>query len=604
MGDTMIFLFHRRFHENRKFFLFTGILFLFFSVFLPAQRAGPTLPSVGAAPVWYRDLGELILGQPHLQAESVVLACTSGAIKSFFRTGTQLWNFNQQEPATPFVARSVEGATYTCDTSGNFRAINRVGRELWRVTLERPICHPPIVGWDGRVFIPADSELSCRTASGRSLWSIDLGSPIALAPILDRIGSFVTVLENGDFVKVNQFSTVDRLRLTEMPFLIASMISGNRKTYVLLYPNGAAESIIFDESALRGSRLSRDRFPSLPAAPAAAIGRGGEFAVTLRDGRVLLIDETGQVLWSGNSHETAVERGAANLNKDQAAMVFDERGIYSITTRGVTGFAADGRRRFIHRIEEASSIPALSDEGILYVTGRSRNLYSYKLDSRARTTPRFRYYGYAPEGTYGMGSPPPSPWASDSWRYDPNEQNAMVARIEDAINSGQIGEREPYYKAYLMEMIGFFLNDPHYSRVRPNVLPTLHIEFIRLLGRIGSRETVPFLWRIFDTYHDPTVRAACAEAIGNIGVDPYGNTYMSFSFFLAANNPNRDPRLLMSATTSIAALSRFSGPPLSGEGIILLRHFSNLTWAPLAIRNQINMELEALFREGLDQPMR
>jgi hypothetical protein len=135
-------------------------------------------------------------------------------------------------------------------------------------------------------------------------------------------------------------------------------------------------------------------------------------------------------------------------------------------------------------------------------------------------------------------------------------------------------------------------------------MPMMHIELIRLLGRIGSRETVPFLWNIFDRYHDPAVRAATAEAIGNIGVDPYGNTYFSFNFLLSANNPNRDPTLLMAATRSIAALSRFSGPPLSGEGIILLRHFSNLTWAPSVIRNQIQMELEGLFREGLDRPMR
>jgi hypothetical protein len=79
---------------------------------------------------------------------------------------------------------------------------------------------------------------------------------------------------------------------------------------------------------------------------------------------------------------------------------------------------------------------------------------------------------------------------------------------------------------------------------------------------------------------------------------------MSFNFLLAANNPNRDPLLLMAATRSIAALSRFSGPPLSGDGILLLRLFSNLTWAPLTVRNQINLELEGLFREGLDRPMR
>jgi outer membrane protein assembly factor BamB len=599
-----------RFHKYLKLCFLSGCFFLLFPENLLSQRAnlnegaGSALMQVGAAPVWDQVLGDLVSGQPYLQAESVVVACEGGAIRSFFRTGSPLWDFDPEIAATPFVARSMEGATYICDVSGYFRAINRVGRELWRINLGGPITHPPVVGWDGRVFIPVESQLSCRTASGRQLWSIDLDSPFALSPRLDRIGSVVTVLQNRDFVKISQFSTIDRIRLEQIPALIVSMINDNRKTYVLLYSNGSAERINFDENASRGNRLSRDRFPSLPAPPAEAMGREGQFVVTLRDGRVLFLNESGQVLWTGNSHETAAERGPANLDTNQATMVFDERGIYSITTRGMTGFAADGRRRFILRFDEASSIPAFSDEGLLYVPGRDQSLHTYKVESRPRTIPRTRYYGHAPEGSYGMGNPPPSPWFSDGRRFAQDEQDVMLIRIENAINSGQIGEREPAYVAYLMEMIGFFLNDPHYSRVRPNVMPERHIDLIRLLGRIGSRETVPFLWNIFDRYHDSTVRAAAAEAIGNIGVDPYGNTFHSFNFLLSANNPNRDPRLLMSATTAIAALSRFSGPPLSGEGIILLRHFSNLTWAPVAIRNQIRMELEALFREGLDQPVR
>ena len=180
----------------------------------------------------------------------------------------------------------------------------------------------------------------------------------------------------------------------------------------------------------------------------------------------------------------------------------------------------------------------------------------------------------------------------------------MLERIERAISSGQLGESEPAYVGYLHEMIGFFLNDPHYSRVRPAVMPTRRVAYLRLLGRVGSRETVPFLWNIFDRDQEPAVKAACAEAIGSIGVDPNGSTFESFNFLLAANNPNRDPQLLMSATASIAALCRFSGPPLSGQGILLLRFFSNLTWAPVSIRNQIRNELQALYREGLDQVMR
>jgi outer membrane protein assembly factor BamB len=147
------------------------------------------------------------------------------------------------------------------------------------------------------------------------------------------------------------------------------------------------------------------------------------------------------------------------------------------------------------------------------------------------------------------------------------------------------------------------MGSPHQSRVRSLVPPPRRVAFIQLLGRIGSRETVPFLWNIFDRDPHPSIRAAVAEAIGNIGVDPTGRTFVSFNFFLTPNNNNLDPQLLMSAISSIAALSRFAGPPLSNDGILLLRRLSLLTWAPPIVRNQITRELEGLFRTDVDVVM-
>jgi len=598
-------------YRSRTLYFLTGFFFL--TSLIPgilraqtnpaagSQKLNPYSQPVGAAPVWNQNLGDLVAGQPFLQAESAVVACSAGSIKSFYMTGTPLWSFDPQDAVTPYIARSVEGAAYICNNAGSFKAINRIGRELWRMNLDKPISFPPVVGWDGRVFVPLGSQIFCRTAAGNPLWSVDLGSPIKIAPMLDHAGSLVTVLENRDFVRVSQFSAVEKVTLAQHPLLIVSLKSGTQDSYVLFYPSGQTEKIVYNESAARGSKLSRNSFPALQAVPSSAVSKGDQYAVTLRDGRVQFFDESGRLLWTGNSHETTAEKGAANLDQSHAAMVFDERGVYCLSTRGATGFAVDGRRRFILKFAEASSVPAFSDEGLLYVCGMDKNLYVYKVDSRPRNVPRSRYYGPDPEGSYGMGNPPPSPWAGDGRRYSDDQQALMYTTISKAINSGQIGEDEPAYVAYMMEMIGFFLNDPHYSQVRPAVKPPQRVDLIRLLGQVGSRETVPFLWNIFDKDPEPSVKAACAEAIGKIGVDPKGSTFASYNFLLAANNPNRDPQLLMSATTSIAALCRFSGPPLSGEGILLLRYFSNLSWAPNTIKTQIKSQLDALYREGLDK---
>jgi hypothetical protein len=153
----------------------------------------------------------------------------------------------------------------------------------------------------------------------------------------------------------------------------------------------------------------------------------------------------------------------------------------------------------------------------------------------------------------------------------------------------------------MMEMIGIFIGNPAASIVRPLVRPEQRIRLISLLAHVGSRETIPFLWTIFDIDPEPAVRRACADAIGIIGVDPTGRSFYSYNYLLSPNNPNIDPQLVLAATSSIAKLCRFAGPPLAPDGIRVLRYFLNLSSIPNFVTAQVRLELDALFREGLDQ---
>jgi outer membrane protein assembly factor BamB len=592
--------------NQSKYLQITAFLLLASAVNLSAQqqRVDAINAPVGAAPMWETAIGDTIRGTPHLQAGSVVLVGENGSVRSFYMSSTPLWNFDARGTAVPHIARSYEAATYICSTDGILMAINRVGRELWRLRLDKPISYSPVVGWDGRVFITLDSTMTCRTASGNALWTLELDSPVAFAPVLDRTGSVATVLQNMDFVKVDQFSFLERIRLTRLPAMIVSLNEGSVQSYVLFYSSGEMEKIVYNDHSRAGSKLTKSNLRSLPAAPVAASSRGSQFVVTLRDGKTLCADAQGNILWSRNTHEAVEEKGSGNLAVGQAAMMYDERGIYTLTIRGVSAFTPEGRRRFVHRLSnECSGVPALSDEGILYACGRDNILRVYKIDAKPRTVPRSRFYGPEPEGTYGMGNPPPSPWVGDGSRYSDVNQDFVFAEMERVIKSGQIGKNEPIYVAYMMEMIGFFIGNPHYSPVRPAVKPPQRIRLIYLLAQVGSRETIPFLWNIFDKDPEPAVRRACADAIGVIGVDPTGRSFVSYNFLLSPNNPNMDPQLVLAATSSIAMLSRFSGPPLATDGIRVLRYFSNLPSIPNFVRAQIRNEIDGLFREGLDQPL-
>ncbi|MDR2553249.1 MAG: PQQ-binding-like beta-propeller repeat protein [Treponema sp.] len=571
--------------------LLTGLI-----LSLPAQQREPP---VSADPIWEQDLRGTVIGLPTLQAESAVVVLAEGDVKSYSRFGNWLWTYNAKERLSPHVSRAREGTSYVCTESGTVIAVNRIGRELWKLSLGTPITAPIVVGWDGRLFIPAGQKMYCRTASGYSLWMRDLGSPIFVKPVLDHRGGTAMVLDNNEFTLVSHLSIVEKIQLNAKPLHIVPLpLDSGKDSFMLFYANGGVERIYRGA----GNELVSERLPSLSQTPAAAVGWKDHVAVTLRDGRAqLLTVPGGEVVWTENSHETAAERGSGNLEPYWAAMQFDERGIYVLSTKGVTGFReSDGRRLWILRITGAAAIPSFSDEGYLYSGGTDHFLHAYRIEERKRNIAR-SVYGPAPEGSYGLGNPPPSSWSRvGEGRYDPLVIKLMHDEINAAIKNGQIGEKETDYVGYLIEVAGLSLS-PTYSQVRPQVQILERAEAIRQLGFLGSRETVPFLARLFahkfsnGAYEDPEILKACCEAIGRIGVDPAGDAIRAFTYLLAPDNATMDPAALMAAATATRDLCRFSGPPLADAGIRLLRAFT-ATDFPAVVKRHAATQLENLYK--------
>jgi outer membrane protein assembly factor BamB len=571
---------------------------VFFAVFLSLAslieaQSRAVEPPVSAEPIWEQDLRGDVIGLPFLQAESAVVVLKQGYIKSYSRLGNWLWTYHANEELTPHVTRAREGTSYVCTTGGTVIAINRVGRELWKLNLGSPITAPIVVGWDGRLFIPVGNKIYCRTASGYSLWMRDLGNPVFVSPILDHRGGLAMVLNNNEFTLVSHLSHVERFQLREKPLHIVPLeVTEGKDSFYLFYASGAIDRIYRDGNFA----LVSESLPSLSQTPAAAINWKENAAVTLRDGRVQLLSvPDARVLWTGDSHETRTERGEGNLGPYWASMQFDERGVYTLSAKGVTGFrASDGNRLWILRITGAAAIPSFSDEGYLYSGGTDRILHAYRIEERKRNIAR-SLYGPRPEGSYGLGNPPPSSWAQlGASRFDPVVTKTMHDAIETAIKQGQIGEDETDFVAYLMEMAGISLA-PTYSPVRPQLQIGERADFIRLLGYLGSRETVPFLAALFSKDPEPIIKAACCEALGRIGVDPGGDAIRAFTFLLAPDNATLDPTTLMAAATATKNLCLFSGPPLSDAGIRLLRAFL-ATDFPARVKRHASAELESLFK--------
>lgn len=538
-----------------------------------------------AGVLWRQALGGQALGPPAAEAETVTVVCDGGNLKSFTRQGTILWNFKVRGRLTPFISRSPEGTSYICQTNGVFIAVNRAGRELWRHSLGSPIVAPTLVGWDGRIFVftsGAETVASpgrpgtviCYTASGNRLWSRSLNYPLALPPCSDPGGGFILLLENGELLEIDPFGLTYSRKLPVAPAVIAPMGHG---AILTLYANGNAAI-----SLANGEEIP---LPSLNGVPAAAITRGNLVAVTLTNGRLLLFgpaDTSGaepSVATSTDTETQAAESawelrwtGETHFFQGQApadvGMIFDDRGIYVLTQTGASGFTADGRRLWVFQLQSASTLPALSDEGILYSGGSDWILYAYHLEDRDRPQAR-SIYGPAPKGSYGIAGPRSG--TEIQFNLDDQELRARFSQIRARVGTGTVGEAEREYTAYLMEIADSMGPHPtREARQHPRVSLIYRTEALRLLGIIGSRETIPFLAGLYSYDQDSLIKAAAAEAIGSIGVDPEGIALRAFSALVFPPIPYRDEQALAATAAAAGALCRFSGPPLSEDGIKLL----------------------------------
>jgi outer membrane protein assembly factor BamB len=337
-----------------------------------------------------------------------------------------------------------------------------------------------------------------------------------------------------------------------------------------------------------GAREALKAMP-YPFAPLASAGMGPNAALLLNDGKLAFLSmDQRKILWIKDTHITKEELASSQFEAD---LSFDERGIYILTRTGAAGFAEDGRRLWIMRLKGAAALPGFSDEGVLYSGGSDWILYAYRLEERVRARKQ-ALFGPASEGEYGIGKPMALFMADDSYRYSEGDIERWLREIGQAIQNGQIGGREREYASYLIDIAGSAIETPR-TGARPPVVVRQRSEAVRLLSYFGSGETIPFLADLFIRENDPLVKAAAAEAIGRIGVDPEGHALRVFSNAVYPPAPLRDEHTLAAVASAVGAICRFSGPPLSDAGVRLLTALCSVD-RPATVRIFAERELKTL----------
>ena len=559
-----------------KFFLIKCVFLLLVSAPVFAQSAAREQGLVTSDPFWRQALGGAVQSLPSVQAQSAVVALDGGNIRAYSTAGNPMWNYSARGRISPYVTRSPEGTSYLSRTTGILIAVNRAGRELWRREMDNPLSAKVITGWDGRLFAPTNGKMYCYTASGTLLWTRTLDAPISIAPKLDRDGGILLALNNNEVYRIDPFGNAHVWMLSKTPSVLVSI---GQKRIVVLYTDGTIEVLGSSEDWFLSAQSDSHSLvmPRLPAPVLAAAGKDNNIAITLNDGRTVLLSiEERRIIWTSDSHIREIINNRGSIDPE-TEMLFDERGIYVLSKNGATGFNHAGRRLWFKYLQNTAAVPAFGNDGVLYSGGNDWILYAYKVEDRVLQERR-SLYGPVPDGNYGMGRP--HIFTALNIPLTEEETKVKIEQITAGISAGSVGANEPAWTTFLLNISAG--DEPIQFRIAA----------LNLLGKIGSQETIPWLINIFRRDNEPIIKGAAITAIGDIGVDPQGVALQTFLFTLIQNTI-RDDHVLTAIASATGALCRFSGPPLSETGIRILNMLTTGNRPPNT-RRQANRELASL----------
>ena len=560
---------------------------------LPLYAADNSPVGLSLTPLWRQSVDGTILGPPLAEAGLITVVSDGGTLRSYSALGNRLWTFNANEPQargplSPHLGRSPEGTTYICKNNGVFIAINRSGRELWRRDLGEALIAPPISGWDGRLFLFTQKYIHCYNAAGYPFWRQGMEAAPVFGPVLNSGGGFTMLLKNGSIIEGNAFGRIiarelppesifqpaarrtdesgpgrreaDPARKPPLPVL-TQVLPLERETLLLLYNDGSAVLLPHASDAAPAT-ANATLLPKIEGTPVAAVSRGNRAAVVLSGGRLVLIGGEGGAIWSAETH-------AGNAGAEEISLVYRDDGIYVLSKTGITGFSENGEKILSFNLRNVSGLPALGEDGTLYAGGNDWILYAFRAEGEKKPAPKNTETRVRKD--YGTADPRLSTLEQYPYVFEEGDISRDLREIDRLIMAGTTGEHERLTTAYLMEIA---------TDIRKHTLPRVpgsaplspyyRAEALRLLGYIGSRETIPFLAYVCSADREPAVKAAAAAAIGRIGVDPDGIAFRTFTNMIYPPGPSQDDRVLLAIASAIGALCRFSGPPLSETGAKLL----------------------------------
>lgn len=491
--------------------------------------------------------------------------------------GTAIGKRDMSFRRAPFIAPDPFGRAALPVGSSSIVLLNKAGQEVWTVRLDGAPEGPPSFGPDGRMYAQSSQRLYAFAANGAALWSRDLdervAAPLATGPgggplvgLAD--GSVRLFSRDGAPLWNDGFQSQPRFLATLGGMVVVALADGTVAVRAALEGVDSPEA---QDPAAGTDERSDQRLGSSPLALAA--GQDG-FSILGSDGKVSAFSEDGSLAWSAASGL----RGAAGIERFQGRTVV-------LSRHAVRSFGQDGALFRDLALTNATGLPAVSHSGTVFSGATDWILYAYRFE---RPFPYAGRQALPPmdREAAAMAARREAMWVPGGSTDDAVQRH--LSDIEKSLKSGTIGEGAGDAALYAAAVALGMLDAPFGSGAVPQ-LPTprgapARIKACEVLGLFGSPEAVELLTEVFRKDPEPSVRAAAAQAVALIGLDPDGRALEAF----ADKAAGLDSRTALAVIAAVESLYRANGGLDDPSGALALLRIAGSGSASTEVRRMAN----------------
>jgi hypothetical protein len=496
--------------------------------------------------------GDIIAG-PVASEGRATFVLSDRTVTCISDTGAYLWRKPLGGRPAPFIFVSSCGQVFAV-ANGRLESFSPDGYFLWSMRGAAPPVFGMREGTDGRLFLPLGNRLVCISPQGAVKWTRYFDAEITDALEITGDGDVLVFL--GDkIVRISPFGEDLETRKPEEPISAFLPVRGG---YIAGSPSGMIRA--YD---IRNGRAAEGRSDTecVWTAPGGAVP---VVALSALDGTLLSLYGDGSMRGYNGTDGTLLWTVSSGLGSVAKASIRNDYGQFTISSpSGFCAVSLSGALLRSSTITKSETIPALSPDGVFYVSAENWVLNIYRPEVRIKSEKKLRK-----KENYGILEGQSSVYGI-SILNDSGRNSAFFDRVTLDIASGTVGIKEVDYARQLRELLsGTTGADPDSG----TTAGTEQGRAASLLGQLGSSEYRDALILAARQASDDSAAIGILYGLAATGADTDGESLAAIQTISLEAGSSADA-VQKAVCDALYAVIRYSSGSISRSGAEMLGKF-------------------------------